>query len=108
MTSKENIKKILKEETQDIDTTILNFLKRRASKTKHKIYDDTEITWVQFVGTEYNFNTFRSKKEMTRTILDMLEDDNVINLGDYNPNVLDKDRQKVIRTIRYFINEYLK
>ena len=45
---------------------------------------------------------------MTRTILNMLEDDNVINLGDYNPNVLDKDRQKVIRTIRYFLNEYLK
>jgi hypothetical protein len=34
----------------------------------------------------------------------MLEEKEVINLGEYNPNVLDTDRQKIIKTIRYFLN----
>ena len=34
----------------------------------------------------------------------MLEDNNQINFGGYNPNILDTDRQKVVRTIKYFID----
>jgi len=45
-----------------------------------------------------------SKKEQVRKILEMLHENEVIDLGEYNPNILDTDRQKVIRTIRYFIN----
>jgi hypothetical protein len=45
-----------------------------------------------------------SKKDMTWKILNMLQDENVIDLGEYNPNVLNTDRQKVVRAIRKFIN----
>ena len=34
----------------------------------------------------------------------MLEENNQINFAGYDPNVLNTDRQKVIRTIKYFID----
>ena len=45
---------------------------------------------------------------MERKIIDMLEEEEVINLGDYNPSTLDTDRQKVVRTIKEFINVVMK
>jgi hypothetical protein len=34
----------------------------------------------------------------------MLEDNDITRLGEYNPSVLDTDRQKVVRTVKEFIN----
>lgn len=101
------IKKILKEETEDFDKSVFNFLVRRA-----KIYDrelgheDFKVREVTFnIENEFYFlNSFLSKKDMTWKVLNMLQDENVINLGEYNPNVLNTDRQKVVRAIRKFIN----
>jgi hypothetical protein len=41
---------------------------------------------------------------MERKIINMLEEEEVTNLGDYNPSTLDTNRQKVIKTIRQFLN----
>ena len=38
----------------------------------------------------------------------MLDDNNIINLGEFNPTVLDTDKQKVVRTIKEFINVVMK
>lgn len=103
------IKRILKEEVEEFDKTILNFLKRRVKVEKKQLFDDDyplSVTTVGFkVGEDYyGFNSFMSKKEQVRKILEMLHENEVIDLGEYNPNILDTDRQKVIRTVRYFIN----
>lgn len=113
MINKGNIKKILIEETQDLDMGVLNFLRRRYEVKEVIIGDDDDenpiiLKVIEFKGTGYSFTTFRSKKEMTQKIYNMLEDHAVIKLGEYNPNVFNADNQKVIRAIRVFLNEILK
>ena len=108
-----NIKKILKEETQDLDMGVLNFLRRRYKVKDVRIGDEDDenpiiLKVIEFEGTDYSFTTFRSKKDMTQKIYNMLEDHEVIKLGEYNPNVFDANKQKVIRAIRVFLNEILK
>ena len=107
---REIIKNILKEETQDLDKGLLNYLRRRGQ---------IEITDLSFgegppltvkkvsfnVGGDwYMINSFMSKKEMTWKILNMLQDNEQIDFAGYDPNVLNTDRQKVVRTIRHFID----
>ena len=41
---------------------------------------------------------------MTLRVYNMLEENSVVSLGEYDPNVLDTDRQKVVRTIKYFLD----
>ena len=108
---KDLIKNIIKEETEDMDKGLLNFLKRRAQidVTDLSFGDDEKPFVVKKVsfnidGEWYNINSLMSKKEMTWKLLNMLEDNNQINFGGYNPNILDPDRQKVVRTIKYFID----
>lgn len=108
---RELIKNILKEEIETIDKGILNFLLRRSNiDEKNLSFGDDKPLIVKTLsfhidGEWYNMNSFMSKKEMTLKILNMLEENNQINSQGYNPNVLNIDRQKVIRTIRKFIDE---
>jgi len=52
----------------------------------------------------YGFNNFHGRKSMEKKVIDMLTDKEVIDLGEYNPSTLDTNRQKVIKTIRQFLN----
>ena len=92
----------------EIDRKILNFLLRRGNVTDKQIGDDDfplKFSEVRFEGLPgFGFTTFNNRKQMERNIIEMLEEKEVINLGEYNPNVLDTDRQKIIKTIRYFLN----
>ena len=113
MINRDNIKKIINEETQDIDMGVLNFLRRRYEVKEVRIGDDDDenpilLKVIAFKGTDYSFTTFRSKREMTQSIYNMLQDYGVIQLGDYNPNVFNSNEQKVVRAIRVFLNEILK
>ena len=95
---------------EEIDRSVLNFLLRRGSVTNKQIGDDDDdfpikFSEVRFEGLPgFGFTTFNNRKQMERNIIEMLEEKEVINLGEYNPNVLDTDRQKIIKTIRYFLN----
>jgi hypothetical protein len=108
------IKTILKEETEDLDRGVLIFLRRRVQiDTKDLSFGSEKPLIVKSAsfnidGDWYNINSFMSKKEMTWKILNMLEENNQINFAGYDPNVLNTDRQKVIRTIRYFIDEVIR
>jgi hypothetical protein len=92
----------------DIDRTLLNFLLRRVEKKERKIGDDeysfnvTEISFMDPPG--YGFNSFSNRKDMERRIIQMLEENEVADIGRYNTNFLDKNRQKIIKTIRFFLN----
>jgi len=105
------IHKILKEETESLDNSILNFLRRRVKLETKSIgpYKDTDPIIMKFIifnlGDEWlTLRDNESKKDKIGKILNMLESYNVINLGEYNPNIFDTERQKVIRTIKYFLN----
>lgn len=93
---------------EEIDRKILNFLLRRGNVTEKQIGDDDypiKFSEVRFEGLpEFGFSTFNNRKDMEKSIIEMLEEKEVINLGEFNPNVLDTDRQKIIKTIRYFLN----
>jgi hypothetical protein len=41
---------------------------------------------------------------MERKTLEMLEENDIVDLGGYNPGVLDTDRQKLVKTVRAFLN----
>ena len=92
----------------DIDRKLMTFLLRRVEKIERQIGDDEyplKVTEVSFNGLPgYGFNSFSSRKDMERKIINMLEEEEVTNLGDYNPSILDTDRQKIIKTIRQFLN----
>jgi len=104
------IKNILKEETEDLDKGLLNYLRRRVNlETKDLSFGDDKPLIVKTAsfnidGDWYNINSFMSKKEMKFRIMNMLEENNQINFAGYDPNVLNTDRQKVVRTIKYFID----
>jgi len=122
---KDVIREILKEETDMLDKSILNFLRRRGESKIQKFGDGFEVQTVSFFipyrnqelenpnqetlkGEWYNVTSFMSKKEITYKIFNMLEESETISLGEYNPRVLDTDRQKVIKTIRYYIDNIFK
>jgi hypothetical protein len=92
----------------DIDRTLLNFLLRRVEKKERKIGDDeysfnvTEISFMDLPG--YGFNSFSNRKDMERKIINMLEENEITDLGSYNQYSLDTNRQKIIKTIRKFLN----
>ena len=109
MSQKEIIKRILKEESDElsIDKSILNFLRRHSKIDERNIGDGEHPIKVKSVSFNiddewYSISSFMSKKDMKNKILRMLEDNQKI--GEYDPSVLDTDRQKVVRTIKEFIN----
>jgi hypothetical protein len=111
MSQKDIIKQILREESDEfsIDDSILKFLRRHSKIDDRKIGDDEYAINIKSAsfdvgGDWYSITSFMSKKDMKNKILRMLEDNNIIQLGEYNPSVLDTDRQKVVRTIKKFIN----
>lgn len=104
----ESEKEEISKKHDDIDRSVLNFLLRRTVVTDKQIGDDDypiKFSEVRFEGLPgFGFSTFNNRKEMERNIIEMLEEKEVINLGEYNPSVLDTNRQKIIKTIRYFLN----
>jgi hypothetical protein len=105
----ESIRKILKEEVEQYDQRILAFLKRRYQSEVKDFFEGHKFQTIAFhINDEwYTITTFMSKKDMVNKLLNMLNENDVIALNEYNPNVLDKDRQKVVKTIRYFLDQVL-
>ena len=104
--------KILTENQKDnIDQDILNFLRRR-HETQAQVLgkDDYAITVYvlrfDIKGEIYAFNNYMSKKELTYKIVNMLEETEAISLGEYNPRIFDENRQKVVQTVRYFLDNF--
>ena len=59
-------------------------------------------------GEFYIINTFQNKTEQTQKIYNMLVDNNVIKPIEFYGTTLDPYRQKIIRTIKRFLNEKMK
>jgi len=102
----------IKSQHDDIDRNLMNFLLRRIQVNKRQIGDMwkdiepmtvTEYTFLELPG--YGFNSFSSKKDMEKKIINMLYENDRVGEEVYEfKNELDKNRQKIVRTIRSFLN----
>jgi hypothetical protein len=101
---------------ENIDRKLLNFLIRRVDSKENYIgkqfkdFEPLKVTEYVFKDLPgYGFNSFNSKKEMERAIINMLYENDFIGEEIYDiKNVLDTDRQKIIKTIRKFLNFILQ
>ena len=106
---KKLIRHILKEETEEIDQKVINFLMRRYKVEEINIDDQIRFKKVYFKVDDdyYNIGTFDNKKRQVRLILNMLEDNNVTEPIDNFSNENNPYRQKVIRTIKMFLSKVM-
>jgi hypothetical protein len=106
---KDLIREILKEETEEIDQKVMNFLLRRYKVNEVNIDDRIKFKEIYFkVGDDYyGISMWDSKKRQIRLILNMLIDNNVIEPVDNFSNENDPYRQKIVRTIKMFLYEVL-
>ena len=106
---RELIKSVIKEETEEIDQNVMNFLLRRYEINEINIDDSIKFKEVYFkVGDEYyGVSLWDSRKRQIRKILNMLEENNVIEPINNFANENDPYRQKVVRTIKKFLSEIM-
>ena len=107
---KDLIKNILKEESEEIDQRVYNFLRRRYEVNEINIDDNIKFKEIYFkLDDEYylGISLFDNKKKQIRTILNMLVNNNVIEPVDNFSNENDPYRQKVVRTIKKFLYEVM-
>jgi len=108
---KELIKRIIREEFSeqgDLDMKILNFLRRRARVYRQNVAD-MEVVSVMFDGTDYGFNSLQSRKKMESIIIELLYSFELFqDMFDMQSNEYNSYRQKIVKTIRYFLNELMK
>ena len=112
---KELIRHILKEETEDIDRNVFNFLIRRIKKetkkfnTDYDVLEPFELTEYTFEGLpEYGFNSFyNSKKDLELKLCKMLYEIGVVDFWIYDLEPQDPKRIKLIKTVRQFLNNIL-
>ena len=106
------IKKILKEETEEIDQKVRNFLLRRYKVEEKNLGDEEEpitfkIITFNLKGEIYSVSNFQNKITQVQQIFDMLIHGNVIEPIELYGKSLDPYRQKVIRTIKKFLSEIM-
>ncbi len=106
---KELVRNILKEESEDIDQKVYNFLRRRYKINEINIDDNIKFKELYFkVDDEYyNVSMWDNKKRQVRLILNMLVENNVTEPMIIYTNENDPYRQKVVRTIKKFLYEVM-
>lgn len=106
---KELIKHILKEETEEIDQNVYNFLRRRYEINELNLDDNIKFKEIYFkVGDEYyGVSMWDNKKRQVRVILNMLNENNIIDPINNFANENDPYRQKIVKTIKKFLYEVM-
>lgn len=106
---KQLIKNILKEESEDTDQRVYNFLRRRYEVNEINIDDNIKFKEIYFKLDDeyYRISMWDSKKRQIRLILNMLQENNVIEPINNFSNENDPYRQKIVRTIKKFLHEVM-
>ena len=107
---KQLIKDILREEVEQIDQKVFNFLRRRYEINEVNIDDQIKYKEIYFkIDDEYyGISMWDSKKRQIRLILNMLQENNVIEPINNFSNENDPYRQKIVRTIKKFLYEVMQ
>lgn len=106
---KDLIRNILKEESEEIDQKVYNFLRRRYEINEVNIEGGSKFKEIYFkVGDEYyGVSMWDNKKRQVRLILNMLVENNIIEPINNFSNENDPYRQKIVRTIKKFLYEVM-
>jgi hypothetical protein len=106
---KQLIKNILKEESEETDQRVYNFLRRRYEVNEVNIDDNIKFKEIYFKLDDeyYRISMWDSKKRQIRLILNMLQENNVIEPINNFSNENDPYRQKIVRTIKKFLHEVM-
>jgi hypothetical protein len=101
----------IKSQHDDIDRKLMNFLLRRYKVEEKKVddgWDDVKpliVTVYTFEGLPgYGFNTFASKKEIEKKIIEMLHENDILDNCTYDLDQQDPIRVNTIKTIRKFLD----
>jgi len=112
---KELIRNILKEETEEIDQKVMNFLLRRIKKEERKLgknvgdFKPLIVTEYSFEGLPgYGFSSWLTKKEMEKSLINMLYENDMIDYWIHDLDERDPQRIKLIKTVRKFLNYILE
>ena len=106
----ESIRKVLREETEDITKKILNFLKRRFKVKKIPVRDEKTSRIVKTLFFEKNGKTWAIEKGLNERhqiaiILDVLITFEVIDPFNIYKRDFDYNEQKIVDAIKIFIDE---
>jgi hypothetical protein len=109
---RELIRYILKEETEEIDQKVMNFLMRRYKVKEEDIGWEDHPIIIKTINFNINnerwgISNFQNKITQVQQIFDMLINNNVIEPIELYGNSLDPYRQKIIKTIKMFLNHVL-
>ena len=102
-------KKDILSQHDNIDQKLFNFLIRRAKVKKSVVVSNVgeeplKIIMVSFEGHPgYGFNSYDSKRGMESKIIEMLYENDITDYI-YDMNEQNPERQKIIKTIRKFLN----
>ena len=110
MTLKESIIRVLKEETEENEQKVMYFLLRRYRTFEKDIDEEGLPTMFKRITFEidgyiYSITNFQNKLTQIQKIFNMLVDNDVIKPIEFYGTTLDPYRQKVIRTIKRFLND---
>jgi len=106
---KELIRHILKEETEEIDQNVLNFLLRRYKIKELDLGENLKFKnlYLEVGGDYYQLSTWRSKKSNILEIINILNDYEIIEPINNFSNENDPYRQKIVRTIKKFLDKVM-
>jgi len=112
MNLQESIRRILREETEDITKKILNFLNRRFEVKKVPVRDEKTSRIVKTLFFEKNRKVWAIEKGLKERdkiaiILDVLITFEVIEPFNIYKADFNHNEQKIVDTIKIFINEVL-
>lgn len=105
------LKKIVSEQDNDLEKTVLNFLRRR-SQFEILNYGDEEkplkvgIIKFDFGDEKSVVNSFMKKSDVEFRILNILYESGLVEYEEFLRNGPNLKRQKIIRAIRQFLKEY--
>ena len=107
---KEHIRKVLMEETEENDQKVMNFLLRRYRTSEIDFGEEGHPTMYKRItfeidGDFYNITNFQNKLTQIQKIFNMLVDNDVIKQIEFYGTTLEPYRQKIIRTIKKFLND---
>jgi hypothetical protein len=110
MTLKESIIRVLREETEENEQKVMNFLLRRYRTFEKDLDEEGHPTMFKRITFEidgyfYSITNFHNKLTQIQKIFNMLVDNDVIKPIEFYGTTLDPYRQKVIRTIKRFLND---
>jgi hypothetical protein len=110
--NKLNESRRLTENEEDPTQKILNFLRRRYKVEERNLGDEQDPIIYKTIffdvdGETYTISTFQNKQEQRMTIIKMLIEHDVIEPFNFYERHLDPYAQKVVKTVKSFLNQVM-